>query len=268
MKSKTALVHSGLFHNNNKRGTVWLGAALDNCCVTKTDDAALNIRLACRNDSNVDMDRVQIELCERLTWGTTAVPKIDPITGACYSKSSSSALSQCEINVLSAIPDVQLPGLARRERQGLFIQSASWQSMGGGGDDDRPKKIARLQQQIYSDLTAANDDDDDDDHVHASVRNLVSIHLPEAARESYAGQLWQVSHFVRIGFHTAATSFFFGQKKKKNHPVVMEISIHILGVAAQPETGWYHHRPAVPTGPGDAYQVANPPSTTRQTTTA
>ena len=207
IRNQKCIGGGSLFHHN-KRGTVWLGAALDNCCVTKTDDAALNIRLACRNES-VDMDRVQIELCERLTRGTcTAVPKIDPITGACYSKSSSSALTQCEINVLSVIPDVQLPGLARRERrQGLFIQkSASWQSMGGGGGDDRPEKIARLQQQIYSDLTAANDDDDDDD-VHASVRNLVCIHLPEAARESYAGQLLQVSHFVRIGFHTAATSF-------------------------------------------------------------
>ena len=211
----------GLF----KRGTVLFGAAMDNCCVSDI----LHLRVSCRNDSSVDISRVQVEILEKLTWGTTAVrQRIDPKTGACI---QSAALTQTQTNLLCVIRDVQLPGLAC-QRKG-FLKGA-FQAIVSGGDNSGV--IARLQQQIYGDLT--------DTSLHRE-QNQIAIRLPEKVRESYAGQLVQVSHFVRIRFHTVA--------QFSKNPMV-EIPIYILAVAKP-------HRPTTlhSSGAGEAYQV-DPPS--------
>jgi len=199
-----------------KGGVFLFCAAVDDCCVKD----ALNLQVACRNNSSAEIHNVQIKVLEKLTWGTVAVNSIDSETGACTKKPT---LEQTDTNTLFVLRDIQLPGLVRERKS---ILKSALDSIIGSQQQE-------LQRQIYQDLM--------------SRENLIRIQLPVGARESYVGQLIQVSHFVRIEFQTGAFL-------KNPH---VEVPIHIVGTA-MPDTTQQAHQPAVASGAGAAYRVSPP----------
>jgi hypothetical protein len=58
-----------------------LFAAVDDCAIRKGED--ISLRVSCRNDSPATIQRVQVSLYEKITWGTAATNQVDPKTGVC-----------------------------------------------------------------------------------------------------------------------------------------------------------------------------------------
>lgn len=218
------LLKGGRFFSH-KKGAFWYGASLENCCVVADD--GLKLHLSCRNDSSAVIHQVKISVLEILTWGTAAINHVDPVTGV---PTTSSTLQQSQIIPVVVLNDVQLPGFTK-ERQNL-IQSVVRTVFGS------PQQ--RLQRQIYEDLVAGE--------------NLITIPLPTTTRESYQGQLIQISHRVQIVFQTGAGA----------RTPILEIPIHMLGTA-EPDSRPQPLQPAVASGAGEAYQVAPPPSIQKPT---
>jgi Arrestin (or S-antigen), N-terminal domain len=180
---------SGFFQ---KKGIFLFCARVDNTRLGKDIDQHVALHLSCRNDSASTIHRVHISILEQVSWGTAAVNSIDPQTGSCR---ASDTLQQTEDIPMSVLDNVHLPGLIRESKG--FLKSAV-EAMFGSSTQKT------LQHQMYKDLQQSD--------------NVIPIPLPtQQLRESYQGQLIQVSHRVKIVFQTGA----FCQTP------VLEIPIHI-----------------------------------------
>lgn len=198
--------------------------------------AVVDLQVSCRNDSTAAIHRVQVSVLERLTWGTTVLQRIDKDTGTCR---TSTALSQTETVVLVQHKNVPLPGLTK-EHKGMF-QSVVNTVFGGGGTGLFSSGMTtehRLQRQIYDDLCCRD--------------NPIHLELPSSARESYRGQLVQISHWIKIEFLTGA--FICSP--------VLEIPIQVLACRCRSNNLSLPCQPARPSGAGDAYYI--PPLAARK----
>jgi hypothetical protein len=247
------ITSSGFF---SKKGTFLFAAAVEDCRISNDDsniyiyDAAIasgdmgssgsgiDLHIACRNDSNIDVSNVIIKVLEKLTWGTTAAAGanqyVDKKTGAVRSITT---LKQTDTNTLYLLNHVKFPGLAKKERVGVL------KSLFHGivGTNSTSSIIQQLQRQIYEDIR--------------SGENLIHINLPQGqqqhqvlqqmvAREDYAGQLIQIEHLLRIEFQMGGGFF-------RKNPVV-EIPLYVLPQACIARRS---NEPAQPCGAEDAYQL-------------
>ena len=210
----------GLFRG--KAGLFLFGAAVENCNLSNNGDF-IQLHVACRNDSSTPMERVQIQVLERLQWGTATknnavTTVVDEQTGRARRASAAATLRQTDAIALVTLRDVQLPGLAAaRERKGV-LQSVVGAIMGSGGNGGKLSQQQQLQRQVYDDLV--------------SGQHRIRIQLPSsttggsaacAVRESYSGQLVQIHHVLRIEFQAAAAL--------RHQTPVVEIPLHVTGSA-------------------------------------
>jgi Arrestin (or S-antigen), N-terminal domain len=182
-------LRSGFFQ---KKGIFLFCARVDNTRLRKDVDPHVALHLSCRNDSTSTIHRVHISILEQVSWGTAAVTFIDPQTGSCR---ASDTLQQTEDIPVTVLDNVHLPGLIKESKG--FLKSVVETMFGSSSQHT-------LQHQMYKDLQQSD--------------NVIPIPLPmQQLRESYQGQLIQVSHRVKIVFQTGT----FCQTP------VLEIPIHI-----------------------------------------
>jgi hypothetical protein len=153
-----------------------LFAAVDDCAIRKGED--ISLRVSCRNDSPATIQRVQVSLYEKITWGTAATNQVDPKTGVC---SQSATLQQEAVVPLFTLKDATLPSLGK-EGKGLF--TSAYHSIIGVEE----KRI--FQREIHHDLVTGN--------------NIIKIQVPDESRVSYTGQLVKIEHSIQIQFFTSA----------------------------------------------------------------
>ena len=137
-------------------GTLAVGAKVTDAHVGR--NTCLQFSLATRNDSSVDIERVNLELLEKVTW---------------YASKRESCSSRCLIQR----HDVDLPGILR----GMQSRHELRQLRRTG--PNREQLIGILQ-----DLT--------------SGRNLTTLAVPMACRDSYHGPLVRIDHFLEITLMT------------------------------------------------------------------
>jgi hypothetical protein len=247
------IISSGFF---SKKGTFLFAAAVEDCRITNENNSnvpiddgtaarennssgsGIDLHIACRNDSNIDVSNVIIKVLEKLTWGTTAAAAanqhIDKRTGAVRSITT---LKQTDTNTLYVLNNVKFPGLARKERVSVLKSIFH----GIVGTNSTSSIIQQLQRQIYEDIR--------------SGENLIHINLPQGhdqhkvlqqlvTREDYSGQLIQIEHLLRIEFQMGGGYF-------RKNPVV-EIPIYVLPQACIARRS---NEPAQPCGAEDAYQL-------------
>lgn len=219
----TRELKGGFFQGN---GLFLFGAAVENCNLSSRANCAIHV--ACRNDSNTEF-RLQIKVLECYNWGTGAVNHIDAVTGTVR---TSTTLRQSDVRVLVALDNVQIPGLTK-ERKGVFKAVMNTLI----GSNSFASQQQRLQRQVYDDIMS-------DD-------SLIRVQLPESVRESYAGQLLQVYHVVRIEFQTG--SAFQAMKTP-----ILELPLHITGNALPLQ----NDSAVSNSGAGKAYHVPTESATT------
>lgn len=185
-----------------------LREAVDDCAIRKGENIVLHV--SCRNDSPASIQRVQVNLYEKITWGTSATNKIDPKTGIC---SQTATLQQQAIVPLFTLKDAKLPGLGK-EAKGIF-QSAYNSILG-------VEQTRMFQREIYQDLVGKD--------------NIIHIPVPEESKISYVGQLVKVEHVVQIQFFTSSFA--------KNP--VLEIPVNVLPVDAPIVADTSPERPSEP----------------------
>jgi hypothetical protein len=149
---------------------------VDDCTIRKGEDIILHV--SCRNDSGATIQRVQINLFERLTWGTTATNQVDPTTGVC---SQTATLQQVATIPLHTVKNATLPSLGK-EAKGFF--KSTYDSILG------VEQTRFFQREIHRDLMAGN--------------NSLKIPVPEESRISYTGHLIKIEHLIHIRFFTSA----------------------------------------------------------------
>jgi hypothetical protein len=120
----------------------------------------LEVSLACRNDATVNIQRVQVKIVELLHW-KTGVDGEDR--------------SATEKRVLVDLNDVDLPGLLKSRRDRSEVRdSIKKNSM----------SLSRDQQDLHEDLL--------------SGYNKILLNIPQGARDTYRGQLVDISHYIKI----------------------------------------------------------------------
>ena len=246
----------GIFRSNPPTGELfWCGAAVENCHLSKPGggsdappaaSANIHVHVACRNDSTVPVRHVQIQVLERCTWGTTAAAQqsqqlheVDPTTGRARIRTT---LQQTDERVLLTVHQDQLPGLAAKEKPGVLqsVWNTLWGGGGGGGQSASHSAHQRqLLQQVFDDIV--------------TDRSLIpDIQLPPnvVVRESYAGQLVQIQHLVRIEFPTAGG----GSHKLPILELPLQISGNALPLDGPTSLGR--------SGAGTAYRIPTESATT------
>lgn len=154
------------------QGSVLTAAYLEDSIVSRSDDH-VNLHIACRNNSRSGIDRVQLHLVETIRWGTVAT-----------NGDANDTILQEESNLaLFGIKDIELPSLEKNRV--TLLQSMSQSIFGSKNKQERD-----MLRSIHEDLK--------------SEQSKLSITLPlqSLARDSYSGQLVQVSHHIEIHFRT------------------------------------------------------------------
>jgi hypothetical protein len=141
-----------------KKGSMTFAASVEDTHVGR--GGVLEVSLACRNDATVNIQRVQVKIVELLHW-KTGVDGEDR--------------SATEKRVLVDLNDVDLPGLLKSRRDRSEVR-------------DSIKKnstcSSRDQQDLYEDLL--------------SGYNKILLNIPQGARDTYRGQLVDISHYIKI----------------------------------------------------------------------
>jgi len=222
----TREIKGGFFQG---KGLFLFGAAVENCNLSSGANQSVHLHVACRNDSNTEFRRVRIQILERYSWGTGAVNHIDAATGTVR---TSTTMRQNDARVLVTLDDVHLAGLTK-ERTGVLKAVMNTLI----GSNSFASQQQRLQRQVYDDIMS-------DD-------SLIRVQLPDSVRESYAGQLLQVYHVVRIEFQTG--SMFQAMKTP-----ILELPLHITGHALPLQ----NEDVVSSSGAGKAYRVPTESATT------
>jgi hypothetical protein len=147
-----------------KDGEVMLGASVEDSAVGRGH--AVDLHLACRNDSKIDIRRVSLQLVETMEWAVEA-------PGQAW---------RVALRTLVHLRDVDLPSLSKDRKGRLEVRRLS--------KDANQRELSY--QQIYDDLV--------------SGRNKLQINIPVTARDSYDGQLVKVSHFLHVKLLTRGIS--------------------------------------------------------------
>jgi len=147
-----------------RKGFLSVGAAVENSRVGR--GGTLNVSMASRNDTSVDLTRVRVklvELVEYRAFSEEATIKID----------------------LQKFKDVNLPGLHKSKVTRRQVQ----ETIRGGGYEQVKRYVYRS---LYEDLV--------------SRHNRFEIVVPTKARDSYDGNLMTISHYLEITFFTDTRS--------------------------------------------------------------
>ena len=122
----------------------------------------LDLFLACRNDSTTEIQRVSAKIIEHAYWGT-----------------SSSSMKHDQATTLLELPDIDLPGLSKQKCSKARIT----------GTDYYEKRFQAEQYRILLDALQ-------------QPGNAVRLQIPAHARDSYAGQLLKVVHYLEVRLQT------------------------------------------------------------------
>jgi Arrestin (or S-antigen), N-terminal domain len=194
-----------------QKGIFMFGASIENTQLFRhptnhnKDAPMMALHVSCRNDSSIHIQKVQISMIEKLVWNTVPTTSVDTQTGTVTT--TSVALQQVQHLPIVVIDNVQLPGLFK-ESKGMI--KSMMEGMFGTAKQN-------LQRQVYNDLISG------ENLIPITIPSSINCHNPLAdvsihgknrnhnkniqlrntmLRESYQGQLIQISHYVKIVFHT------------------------------------------------------------------
>ena len=146
------------------KGTVSMGASVTDSQVGRGQ--ALDLHLACRNQSTTEIRRVEIKLIEHLSW-----------TNKHKLQEDDEDAPEATIELLS-LSDVDLSGLDKYRRKRSDVRNEALD----------PLSQATTLQEIYDELLSG----------HSNV----SLQVPFKARDSYSGQIIRISHYLQIKLQT------------------------------------------------------------------
>lgn len=147
-----------------KQGEVVLGASVADSAVGRSED--LELRLACRNDSTIDIRRVAIKLVETMEWRIVA-----------------NGMIRQSSRTLVHLRDVHLPSLSKDRKERKEVRRRL---------KDSNRHSDSTYQEIYEDLVSG-------------VEKL-DVFIPENSRDSYDGQLVKISHMLHVELLTRGIS--------------------------------------------------------------
>lgn len=159
------------FHGLWTQGTVLTAAFLEDSIVSRSDDH-INLHIACRNNSTAAVQRVQLDLVETVRWGTVATS----------GQANDLVLQEEHKILLFSLRDIELPSIGKNR---LTFTGSLVQSIFGTKSKER-----ELLRSIHADLKS------DDSKLS------LTLPLQSMARDTYSGQLAQISHHVEIRFVT------------------------------------------------------------------
>jgi hypothetical protein len=126
-----------------------------------------DLHLACHNESAVDITCVQIRIVEDLHWGA-----------AVHSFTHHATIVLLQLN------DIQIPGLARNKNS----QKEAQPQHRGLSEDDQ----AAVHRYMHEDLMSGD--------------CRLTVTIPTHARDSYAGQLVRIVHYLEVTLQTPTTT--------------------------------------------------------------
>jgi hypothetical protein len=154
-----------------KKGSLSLGVRLQTSHIGRGDK--LEISIACRNHTSVEIKHVQVKLVEEIHWHSLELQDSQP--------------SHRETTVLSEIENLDVPGLAKRSGgKSSVIHNAA--------DDSEAPDKAEMIQELESGV------------------NMMRVTIPDQSRDSYQGKMVNICHFIKIKLVTSFSTENFSAK--------------------------------------------------------
>jgi Arrestin (or S-antigen), C-terminal domain len=147
--------------NGSSQGSVTVAASIYSIHLRKGEK--MRVSLCCRNDSLVNIQRVEVKVVELLNWGLKEG----------YTKTRAHKVT------LASIDNLELAGLETRNENKSKLVDGNYPTM--------EEQIAKYST-MHDDL--------------ASGQNSVELEIPMGARDSYMGVLVDIRHYLKVKFVT------------------------------------------------------------------
>ena len=147
--------------NGSTMGSITVAATVHNIILPK--GGKISFSVSCRNDSLVNIQRVEVKIVELLNWGLNEK----------YSKTRAHKVN------LACIDNLELTGLEKDSVKKSKVVDANYPTM-----EEQIKKYSEMHEDL------------------ASGSNVVEMEIPMRSRDSYSGMLVDIRHYLKIKFVT------------------------------------------------------------------